>query len=333
MKSSDKQKLLGFLATLTGHSAANLKFIVNTEAASFPVVVTIDSFCQLYTMTAGPKRDRILKPHPRQREVEMRLQKAIAKKGHLSTFSLAHTEIVLALFKGQLYLVDGNHRSKLWTEYPEATRPSHVTLIIKQFDDCEEEAFTQLYYAYDSKASLETGRQKMYGYMSAAGYASKLKTDFVRNGRFVSAMKHLNVTFKDREAEVMADWASEIVAFDDDLSRDEKAYHCGVIAALLMLYRKEPREKVAEFFEKIQTIGLIRSTASKFRRLLSDADQIIDDLDYSLMQVEAKNNVGIIERKKQRTLDAYDRYQAAVNAEMQKLAPKRRLKKVAAGNK
>lgn len=332
MKSSDKQKLLKFLATLTGNSVSNLKFIVNTEAASFPFVMTIENFCQLYSMTE-PKGERILKPHPRQREVEMRLKKAISNKGHLSQFSLAHTEIVLALFKGQLYLVDGNHRSKLWSEFPEATRPSHVTLIIKQFSEDEEEAFTQLYYAYDSKASLESGRQKMYGYMAAAGYAEQLKTNFVRNGRFISAMKHLNVVFIEREAEVMADWGREIVAFDDDLSRDEKSYHCGIIAALLTLYREEPRENVAEFFEKIQTISLVRATASKFRRLLSDADQIVSNLDYSFLDVKARNNTGIIKEMKKLTLTAYAQYQGALAAELQKKAPKRRTKKSDVGTK
>jgi hypothetical protein len=332
MKSSQKQKLLTFLAKLTGNSVANLKFMVDTEAASFPYVMKIQHFREMYGMT-GPKGDRVLKPHPRQRETEMRLKKAIGKKGHLSTFSLAHTEIVVALFKGQLYLVDGNHRAKLWHDFPEAWHPSHVTLIVKQFDDSEEDEFIELYYAYDSKASLETGRQKLYGYMAAAGYAEKLKTSFMRNGRFKTAMKHLNVPFDGREAEVMADWEKEIVAFDDDLSRDEKSYNCGIVAGLLLLYRKEPRELVAEFFEKIQTIGLIRATALKFRRQLSDADQIISDFDEELTKVTGRNNDGIIDNKRTLTLDTFAQFKALTKAAAVMQEPKRRLKKTENGVK
>lgn len=328
MKQSTNQKLVKYLVSLTGTTLAALKTFIDMRVPSFPLFLELDRFLELYTKTTAD--GKVLKPHPRQREVTERFKKAAGARGHLSKFCLAHTEIVVALFRGNLYLVDGNHRAKLWLERPHAERPSHVTLIVKQFQDDEEAAFTSLYYAYDSKAAQETGSQKVYGYMSGAGYANLIKTKFVTSGRFLSALKQLGEPYDNHEAEVLAGWEKEILAFDTDLSRDEKAYHCGVIAALLLLYRSNPHKDVSAFFEQIQLTKYTRKVAQQFDRPLTGSQKVIDDLDHTLKQVLGRNNEGIITEKKKATLSAFVNFQAARRAETQRQAPARRAKKAAA---
>jgi hypothetical protein len=319
MTQTNVQKLIGFFGELAGMSVAQQQFLVSSLAASFPVFLTMEQFLVLYTLRENEQA--VLRPHPRQRETAERLARAMRKGGHLSKPSLAHTEIVVAFFQGGLYLVDGNHRAMLWYAFPELGRPTHVNLIVKYFDDHEEQAFLDLYYAYDSKASLETRRQKLYGW---ASYSHLYRTKFMKSGAFVGAMERLGVPFKGREVAVMKDWKSSILAFDEDLARSPMTFNIGVIAALLRLYRTEKRQQVADFMEVLQTLDVIRHRAAHFGPALSLSEKVVDTLDKELSSAVGKNNEGINDAKQALTHDAFFRYQSALLAEARKQARRRK---------
>lgn len=307
------QKLIGFLGHLAGLSAEFQQMLLTSLAPSFPVFMTVGQFLTLYAMEQ--EGQRILVPHPRQRETAQRLAQAMKQGGHLSKPSLAHTEIVVAFFRGMLYLIDGNHRAKMWAEYPAMGLPSHVNLIVKCFGDDEAVEFERLYYAYDSKASLETGRHKMFGY---AKYAKEFKTKFMQSGAYLSAMTRLNVPFIGREVETMDEWETEIRAFDEDLARSEKKFNNGIIAALFLLYRKERRADVTDFFGELQTVAYTRKKANELNRPLTPSQQVVVDFKDSLAHVVAKNNEGVINIKRDMTLRAYGNYKSAFKVESKK---------------
>ena len=280
---------------------------------SVALQITIGQFNTLHKAVDPVTGERFLMPHPRQRDIEARLGKALRKGGHLSTFSLSHTDLVLAVFRGKLYLVDGNHRVRAWMDYPDACRPSHVTLNIKYFDDADEEGFIKLYYAYDSKASVETRRQKLYGYMADAGYVSVLKTDYVRKGQFASALAHLPGYLNDEHT--MFTWQAQFLALDEDLARASTKFDIGVVAALLIKYRTEPRAEVSDFLEQLQRLKEIRIYAKNFKQPLTDSQQVIDDYVMSCERVLAKGSENVITQKKNLTLAAYELYRASLRRE------------------
>lgn len=310
---SNMHKLIGFFASLAGMTGLQQQILTGSLAASFPIFMTLQQFLTLHTLESGGHR--VLTPHPRQRETTERLTRAMKKGGHLSKPSLAHTEIVVAFFKDALYLVDGNHRAMLWYAFPELGCPTHVNLIVKVFEDHEEAAFLSLYYAYDSKASLETRRQKLFGW---AKYSNLFVTPFMREGRYLSAMKRLGVPFVGREVAVLADWEGPIRAFDADLARSPMTLNIGVIAALFKLYRTESREVVSDFFDALQSLDSIRYRVEGFGKKLTLSQRVIDKLDTELNKAVGKSNENIIDTKQALTQEAFLNYKSALRAEARK---------------
>lgn len=282
--------------------------------------------CQYLTLVAGLKnfvegavKTAALLPHPRQRDTLGRLAKAVSTKGHLSKLCAAHVEIVIAIFGGQMYLVDGNHRSLFWLDYDIADLPSHVNLILKRFDN--EADFIDVYYQYDSKDSTETGRQKLWGYMSDAGYANKLQTSFVRDGLFLSSLKHLPGFSKGNEAAFMKAWEDEFLALDAALLGNSEKFHNGIVAAILTLFRTEVHADVSAFVRQLQNNTLFLKFSDITKRPLSKAESIVNNLCKALPLATAKHNEGIIVVKLKLTLSAYQDFKSAMYAEAALAAP------------
>ena len=321
-----KSAMLKLLAKLPEKSGLDDTKVVST-VHNFPAVITIGQYlalCERKNRWGLPT----LLPHPRQRETFERLAKAAAAGGHLHRFSASHTEIVLAQFQGQLYIVDGNHRTQMWQLHPELPKPSHVNLIIKYFDN--EKDFTDIYYAYDSKASLETGRQKLYGYMSAAKYADKLQSKFMKEGKFLSALKHLPGYLKGDEARLLVDWKEQICALDKDLSRDTKVFHNGVIAGLLNAYRKKSDASlVSDFVWAIQDLKHAVRVSNVHGAQMSSSDVVVKNFVDNLGEIFGINNEDTIRLKKEATLREFENYKKAVRFDALKANPTNRLKKAA----
>ena len=312
---SNVEKLISFFGELAGMSTVLQQMLIGCQAASFPVFMTIEQFLALYNMESDGQR--VLTPHPRQRETKARLAHTMKPGGHLSKPSLAHTEIVVTFFKGALYLVDGNHRAARWNDFPKLGLPTHVNLIVKVFEDHEGAEHEALYYAYDSKAALESGRQKLFGW---AEYSKQYRTKFMKSGAFLSAMSRLGEPFKGREVEVMAAWKEPILAFDDDLARSPMKLNIGVIAALFNLYRSKPRKEVSDFLAELQTIEEVRHRVTTFGHKLSLSQKVVDSLEKDLKNAVGKGNEAIIDLKQELTRNAFVNYQSAVRAERRKAA-------------
>lgn len=325
MKNQSKAKVIKMLNALPETISASATYLIKTDL-NFPHVLTMGQFVTMYNRVDS-KGVKMLMAHPRQRETEARLERAAAAGGHLSKFSSSHTEIVLGYFEGQLYIIDGNHRARLWNTSPEAERPTTVNLIVKYFDNDAE--FTSVYYNYDSKAALETGRQKLYGYMSAAGYADKLQSKFVKAGKLLSAIKHLPGYLKGQEASLLAGWKREICALDKDLSRNDTFFHSGVVAGLLLSYRTEAISTVSAFVEEFQKLKVTRQNAKQFNLTLTPAQKVVDTLDVALKCTFGKNNEDTIRLKKILTQSALANYKAALSFAGTQSTTRKRLKKAA----
>jgi hypothetical protein len=318
MKLTTKSALLKFLKALppvklSPRRAAKIKDTSHLDTCRLPIRQYLTLVAGLKNVIDGTAKTAALLPHPRQRDTLGRLAKAVSRKGHLSQLCAAHVEIVVALFGGQLYLVDGNHRSLYWLDYDISDLPSHVNLIIKRFDN--EAEFIDVYYQYDSKDSAETGRQKLYGYMSDAGYATKLQTSFVRDGLFLSSLKHLTGFSKGNEAAFMKAWEEEFLALDAVLLGNKGKFHNGIVAALLTLFRTEVHADVRAFVRHLQRIEMVRSDLTLDGIQMTATQRIVDNLCKSLQSAIGSGNENLIVVKMKLTLQSYQDFKSAMYAE------------------
>jgi hypothetical protein len=202
--------------------------------------VTVITIGQLFTLL------KQITPHNDQRNTELRLAKKRAN--HVKTFHIAHTELVVAQYKGKLYLTDGNHRTMAWKLIESMTLPSHVTVVVKV---CQtEEEFLSLYECIDSPKSSKSRRDNIFGYCRYHGMEELLSSPIVIEGAMVGAMKRLagSSTASAIRAAVGL-YKEEIVKFDKHQLRPSQI-PMGAVLAALQLYKKYPQKDVAVFVEE-----------------------------------------------------------------------------------
>jgi hypothetical protein len=202
--------------------------------------VTVITIGQLFTLLEQ------ITPHNDQRNTGLRLAKKRAN--HVKTFHIAHTELVVAQYKGKLYLTDGNHRTTAWKLIESMTLPSHVTVVVKV---CQtEEEFLSLYECIDSPKSSKSRRDNIFGYCRYHGMEEILSSPIVVEGAMVGAMKRLagSSTASAIRAAVGL-YKEEIVKFDKHQLRPSQI-PMGAVLAALQLYKKYPQKDVAVFVEE-----------------------------------------------------------------------------------
>jgi hypothetical protein len=201
--------------------------------------VTVITIGQLFTLL-----EKIV-PHNDQRNTQLRLAKKRAN--HVKTFHIAHTELVVAHYKGELYLTDGNHRTSAWKLIESMTLPSHLTVIVKVCHT--EEEFLSLYECIDSPKSSKTRRDNFFGYCRYHGLEEQVSSPIVVEGAMVSAMKRLagSISATAMRAAVGL-YKDEIVKFDKHQLRPSQI-PMGAVLAALKLYKQYPQREVAVFVE------------------------------------------------------------------------------------
>jgi hypothetical protein len=217
--------------------------------------VTVITIGKLFTLLEE------IAPHNDQRNTQLRLAKKRAN--HVKTFHIAHTELVVAHYKGKLYLTDGNHRTSAWKLIESMTLPSHLTVIVKVCHT--EEEFLSLYECIDSPKSSKTRRDNFFGYCRYHGLEERVSSPIVVEGAMVSAMKRLaGSTSAAAMRAAVGLYKEEIVKFDRHQLRPSQI-PMGAVLASLKLYKLYPQTDVAVFVEEFVRVwertGQIQSSS------------------------------------------------------------------------
>jgi hypothetical protein len=230
--------------------------------------VTVITIGKLFTLLEE------IAPHNDQRNTQLRLAKKRAN--HVKTFHIAHTELVVAHYKGKPYLTDGNHRTSAWKLIESMTLPSHLTVIVKVCHT--EEEFLSLYECIDSPKSSKSRRDNFFGYCRYHGLEERVSSPLVVEGAMVSAMKRLagsNSAAAMRAAVGL--YREEIVKFDKHQLRPSQI-PMGAVLASLKLYKQYPQNDVAVFVEEFVRVwertGQIQSGAME--TVAKDLEQLRD---------------------------------------------------------
>ena len=239
--------------------------IMNVTSLTSVAVITIG---QLFTLL------KQIAPHNDQRNTELRLAKKRAN--HVKTFHIAHTELVVAYFKGKLYLTDGNHRTKAWQIIQSMTLPSHLTVIVKVCHT--EQEFLSLYECIDSPKSSKSTRDNIYGYCRYHGLDKFIKSPMVMEGAMVGAMKRLAGSGAASAIRAAVGVYREPIAKLDKHNFRQSQIPMGAVLAALKLYAEHPEKAVAAYIEEFARLwertGQIQSKAMEKVSMNLDALRI-----------------------------------------------------------
>jgi hypothetical protein len=132
-----------------------------------------------------------LKPYSKNREVMFRTPKIKKKlmEGYLPTHSIVHVGKAMTSFgsykKGDLFRLDGNTRSEIWSSHPELIPPTDLLVFVHEIDS--KEYGDKIYYSIDSMDSAETGSEKLTGIQRELGFVPK--SDMFLKGKYKSLLE------------------------------------------------------------------------------------------------------------------------------------------------
>jgi hypothetical protein len=217
-----------------------------------------------------------LKPIPVQRNDLFRLDNGLAR--HLGTFELPQASLVLAYWKGKLWVLDGNTRIRHWLENMGSELPSRVTVTVLVVSSADEA--TRYYNCYDASVSRKTKRDSLLGMFRDAGLNPELLgSKLAAGGKLLGVMQHITRQHHGGSAspkrlqETVIEYL-EVIPDLDRLNLDETEICLGGIWALMRLYRELPREFYSYIDSYAGELRKLRSTSG-----LLIAESVLDTHD------------------------------------------------------
>jgi hypothetical protein len=174
-----------------------------------------------------------IQDHPKQRDTEGRLEKAVRR--HLNAFSPAQASVSVVEFNGVRYKADGHTRSLAWSRNL-LIRPDILHVTVYKCASMEE--LLALYDTFDNKDATETTPDKVSGALRLVGFTPR--SSLLQQYRFASALRMASRGFSGETTDI----CQNVATFEPELRKiDSFDFHAnalkvGVLAGLIMLIRK-----------------------------------------------------------------------------------------------
>lgn len=193
--------------------------------------------------------------HPRQRDTERRLAKAL--KNHLSQPSPVHQRVNIAVFNGERFKLDGHTRALAWS-LGKLKAPKNLKADIYH---CNTQAILlELYNHFDNKSAVETTPDILSGALRQAGL--EVKSEVLKRYSFATALQVASRAFGVEECTNpyvnVLEFAEELKKLDS-IDPTHSTFRVGVIAGAIILLRKHG-DKILPFLQAYNENAGVKST-------------------------------------------------------------------------
>jgi hypothetical protein len=215
--------------------------IRDVQCASTPVTLSIG---QIFALVDDKKLKRNIMQRNDELRREMGRAKHVTKELHM-----AHLDIVVAFWKNSYHLVDGCHRIGHWFE-TEAEIPSHVTVLLKM--PKTEAEYISLYRAIDSNKSTKSKRDFLYGYLRLLKVESKIKSNLMKAGAWVTAFNNLTKGGGvEAEMATMRTYLQAVLKVDGHRLKVEEIPQGFILAALRLYHSHTEKAPVEQYVNEL----------------------------------------------------------------------------------